>query len=312
MIHEPVDIERWKALFPIEMLREEIRQLVPQWFERDHGRPPRDYSEIADWVEMALPHTDSITGPLHVAMLVQEREELREQVPFRNPLPTDVFVLGKGEPARRDVTKTGGLPCWPRERPWPRTAAGEPMTFIAQFNFFDSLDITGPLPGELLLLFGDQTVPNGGYHDDPAAFAFHWLPAGLDDLIAAADVPETAWTLAPYYGEILRTVDYTYPEDHFEQWFRARVFEIEGIKIGGRPYWVQNPEFPDDRFLCVLGSNEAALNRPFAYVNTPEPLLPASTHFWPSDKSAVIWGDSGSLYIFLTADGKIRWSEQCY
>ncbi len=82
-------------------------------------------------------------------------ETLRDHFGLRyaGGIPTDVFVFGKGEPPKPEITKIGGLPYWPSSKPWPTTHDGKPIHFLAQFNFADSKDVTGELPGQLLLVF---------------------------------------------------------------------------------------------------------------------------------------------------------------
>jgi hypothetical protein len=105
-------------------------------------------------------------------------EVLRDRLALRvgRPVPTDVFVFGKGEAPRRDCTKVGGLPYWPADRPWPRNAAGVPYRFLAQFNFTDSVDLVPRLPDQVLLL-----LVNGGddWLYEPDSIHFEWVAPGL-------------------------------------------------------------------------------------------------------------------------------------
>src|SRR4051794_36092617 len=116
-IHERFDLDRWKNIFPLNELR-------------------------AQWKKSGIrePSGTDVIGPSDLAVIEQIREEAFAQRPDASleRIPTDVFVFGVGEPARRDVTKFGGLPYWPRSRPWPHTRQGASMQFAAQVCFADS------------------------------------------------------------------------------------------------------------------------------------------------------------------------------
>src|SRR5437879_1094826 len=105
-----------------------------------------------------------ITSPWHICQNEQLRGEMRDQFVWGPAVPVDLFIMADGEPADRHVTKIGGLPYrsgtpWPTMRdgeppygsatPRARMRDGEPLLFLAQFNFSDSKDLSGELPGDL-------------------------------------------------------------------------------------------------------------------------------------------------------------------
>lgn len=239
MIHEPVDVARWTSLFALGELREEARRFV---LDR-RATMPYEYptaESVDNHIARIEPGGQSVASPYHLAVVEQIREETGALQRVLGSVAADVFVFGRGEPARRDVTKIGGLPYWPRSRPWPRDAAGEPLTFVAQFCFADSRDIVGRLPGDVLLLFAAkedlrQDVEEG-------ALAVEWMPLGEATLMEAEEVPQGAntWEVPAFYGAIHRSRDYPGSEGHFSRYNRPeRLAVLDGTKIGGVPPWIQ-------------------------------------------------------------------------
>jgi hypothetical protein len=201
---------------------------------------------------------------------------------------TDRVYFVPGEPAERSVTKVGGLPYRASGVPWPTTASGEPMTFLAQFCFADSLDLVGRLPGDVLLIFADGPE---AYLPDPydESLAFEWYPLGLRQLAQTQEVPQTAWRLRPHFGVLARVGD-------------DALSEAE-TKIGGEPHWIQGAQGHDGRFLCELGALREA---PDGWDSRRDRTAPEV------DGAMLEMADAGCLYFFLGADGQITWSFQCY
>jgi hypothetical protein len=219
----------------------------------------------------------------------------------------DIFVLGRGEPARREATKLGGLPYWPRKRAWPTDAEGEIMTFIAQFCFADSRDIVGRLPGDVLLLFAAREDLDSDL--EPGLLHFEWMRLGETHLVQASDLPPSPWPwpITPYYGAIYRSRDYPGAEGHFSQYNAPeRLAILAGTKIGGVPRWVQIEEGIRDRFLCSLASVHAVTDRPYPYVNDPTPLARSEV----GERPGPLWGEASVLNLFLANNGKVVASVQ--
>ena len=97
-----------------------------------------------------------ITSPCHLCNNHRLRPLLADQVDWGPAVPVDIFVMADGEPPDPCSTKIGGLPYRPTGKPWPTTANGAPLRFLAQFCFEYSKDLTGPLPDDVLLVFGDE------------------------------------------------------------------------------------------------------------------------------------------------------------
>lgn len=289
-------------MFPLELLRAEAHQFV---IDRQRQTPESypDPGAVERHIALMSPKCEAaITSPHDIAVREQLCEEALSVQPSASGVPVDVFVFAWGEPDNRAVTKVGGLPYWPAVRPWPRASDGEPMTFVAQFCFADSEDITGELPGDVLVIFGDERAFfwSGWEYDDPSALQFHWMRLGDTNLIHAEQIPtrdQTEWLVLPCYGCIHRTLDF--PELGPE-------FVIEGTKIGGVPNWIQGEQPVGETFLCTLGSIQPAHQRPYPYVNRSDPIESWIAE-WP-----LMWGDAGSVFIFLDGAGQPHWVMQDY
>jgi hypothetical protein len=244
-------------------------------------------------------------------------ETVRDQYGMRTgrAIPTDVFVLGKGEAPRRDGTKFGGLPYWPADRPWPMDTDGYPCRFLAQFNFADSHDLFPSLPGEVLLIFT--------CHDDwplmiPLAVHFEWLPLGLEPIASISpellDFPQ-----AVFYGAIHRTADYPDADSagKLPRYETDRLRIIYGLKIGGWPYPIQ--DYYDDatceKLLCQISVLGCTTGVPYPWVNQRAGVTSSSTDAsdwmeWKSD--AYDLSDGGILLVFLEEDGLLSCNFDMY
>ncbi|MBW3636973.1 MAG: DUF1963 domain-containing protein, partial [Armatimonadetes bacterium] len=231
MIHQKLDIERWKAMFPLEPLRAEMQREGREWWKRARAESlatkweeldedaasvlrqvlPQGDEPTAQDLEKWQPGGTSITSPFHIAVIEQLREEVLREGEMAPRVATDVFVFAQGEAPQREITKIGGLPYRAAGQPWP-TFQGRAMNFIAQFCFADSRDIAPNLPGDVLLIFGDDECIEWT-DDDPSAMAFEWVNLGETNLVGAEEIPRAGWSLTPYYGEIHRTFDYPEAEE---------------------------------------------------------------------------------------------------
>jgi hypothetical protein len=299
MIHDEVDIERWIELFPLERLRKEGRDFVLARQKESPSNYPTKKA-LEDHIALMQPGGEQITGPFHIAVVEQIRREIFRSKTSADKVPTDVFVFSKGEPPRRDITKVGGLPYWPAKNPWPHRKQKR-LTFIAQFLFVDSS--VGSLPGDVLLIFGNSI------HMDPALLHFEWVTCADTELISAAEIPKPEFDLPPCYGSIFRTFDYPESDELFQSFKAPWCLDvIEGTKIGGVPRWIQGEEIIPGRFLCALGSIFPHGRHPFPYLNQPSPMDLNSVLSNPG----LMWGDVGSLYVFIDQWEKIHSVIQCY
>jgi hypothetical protein len=285
-VHDRLDLAHWVAQFPLSRLRAEARdyvlqrrQQLPQAYANDQA--------IEDHIHLMNPEWDIVVGPGPVAVNEQLRAEATAAgaQPARR-VPTDVMVWAAGEPANRAVTKIGGLPYRPADVVWPCEQSGEPMRFIGQLCFADSRDILPELPGDVLLVFGDEDA----LVVEPERLVFEWWPLTSARLVA--EVPAVEDPLVPYHAHLHRTDD----------WDDA-VFE--GTKIGGLPKFIQDVPDISGAYIGTLGSISVPDDQRYPFVNVAAPR-------GRSDENDLMIGDMGSLYLFLGADGTIAASSQCY
>lgn len=300
MVHDKLDIQHWNQVFPLSHLRQQATDFV---LGRQAADPAsyRDQSAVDKHIELMSPRADSVTSPHDIAVIQQLRDEAKSALQSLPTTDTDVFVFSRGEPARRDITKIGGLPYWPRKAKWPRRFLGKPKTFLAQFCFSDSKDITGALPGDVLLVFGEGGPANNIMSD---SLVFLWRSLGETDLVSEPDVPDDCFTVMPCYGTLYRTVDYAANDGGVD-----RLMAIEGTKIGGVPYWIQYPEPAAGRFLCALGSVQPDCRREYPWLNVRKPITEFQECHSPT---MLMWGDAGSLYLYIDSRGNICPVMQCY
>jgi hypothetical protein len=251
-----------------------------------------------------------ITSPYDVFSV----EELRDVHGLREgkALPADLLVFGKGESPRREATKVGGIPYWPADRPWPTDDEGAPLFFLAQFNFADSRDLfPTSLPGDVLLLL----VEDPEDYLEPDLIQFEWLTLGLPP-VSPFDESQMATTAGPFYGVIHRSADYPDATERATDLEVSQSYDLpilNGTKIGGVPHWIQGGDGSDDQFLCQLGSIQAAPQVPYPWVNQAESLgLEFDDRGIYGDSNSIVFGDMGSIYIFLDRDGSITSSFECY
>ena len=258
---------------------------------------------------------EMITGPSQICNNEQLRRALTNQYDWGPPVPMDVFVMSKGEPERRDVTKIAGLPYRPADAPWPSKPSGEPLAFLGQFNFTDSRDIIGETPGDVLLVFGDDV----DFHNEPKHF--EWQPLGLSDLAMLDQLSPNARKIAPCFGNRCRTANYPeavpkfkgrYPLlDGLEVWSPYWIPMYQATQIGRAPYFI--PE-EDDSLpgspLCTISSVQPDQHARYPWVNVSEPLNPPDKWMFGGDELMI--GDAGCIYIFMDDDGTVHACESCY
>jgi hypothetical protein len=217
-----------------------------------------------------------IIGPYDACLVANLRQKITNLVVLGEPYPADVFILSHGE-GTQDCTKIGGLPFWRRHLPWP-TCSGQPLPFLAQFNFAESEDITGELPGDILLLFGDCGSPDH--------LQLHWESTSYKGPLVTTDIVPINEGSPAFYGVRWRTdnfpgwhpineedaSDITLPDGTFVLNLYL-VLELLGIQIGQFPFVPPGSRFcaPNESILCTIPSvfpTTAVANPFFNYVGS--------------------------------------------
>ncbi len=198
----------------------------------------------------------------------------------------------------------GELPFWPESHEWPTDDANQPTRFVAQFYFGDSRCIFDDLPGDLFVIFGKPA----GHSSE--SLQYHWVQTSDEAPINAKDMPRVENEFLPRYVVLHRTFDFVNVQRVFDRYKASfQLPQIEGTKIGGVPSWIQEqPEELSGQFLCALGSILPKTGQPYPYVNHAEPIGFSEGH----DRRLMTWGDAGSVYLYLQADGSVRALEQSY
>lgn len=229
----------------------------------------------------------------------------------REPRDCIVFTLTRTEPSDRATTRLGGLPYWPRRRPWPAcTFCGEPLQFAAQLDFRDPR-IRPTVPGDVLTFhycFG--CFPEEGC--DTSLLTWHG-PEVAAELVAPEDVPPvpSEHAFGPFYGQARDALDYPAPAEAYGggiagTGYTYLQFTLQGTKIGGYPPRIQPFEPPVDssgrpmRFLGTIGSAQGYIvDQRGDSIHSDGDLL---------------WGDMGSVYLWISeADSReVSWFMLCY
>ena len=254
-------------------------------------------------------------GPASICYREQLCAWASETYDLGRSVPTDVFVLGWGEPDRRDMTKFGGLPYRPRGMPWPLSQeTGKPLTFFCQLRFRESRDLLPPLPGDMLLCFFEDSGvwPFDGFPGPPV---FEWYPLGLDDLARPDEVPTPGFDFPVCYGLRHRTRDYVEPHAvyalrsvlpprlHYMYSDNASLLGLtiwNNIKIGGVPCWANPQEIAQEGvepgpFLASLAPMSDSLEE-WPWVNS-------RAERWGRGFS---WSEEGTAQLFLDNRGRVH------
>lgn len=193
------------------------------------------------------------------------------------------------------------------------------LRFLAQFNFADSHDLVGPLPGDVLLLFGD--------YDHPFIKHYEWHPLGLTDLINPTDVPTTGYSIrnddfACCYGQIYRTRDYPDGERLCKERFghvsddygQTYVFRPKANRIGGMPQFIQGEPNLAGRLIAVLDGISTCGMSPWPWLNVEQ--LPEQKPVRRGERrdnrfTRTFLDSDASIYLYLCDNGRVAWEDQC-
>ena len=193
-------------------------------------------------------------------------------------------------PIAEPVTKFGGQPVWVAAPEWPLSReTGEPMRFICQAAI--DPELFGGEPGRVAYLFmtdGEEYV-DGTWEPGGGENAVIIQPDGDNVETSSLATGPSLYRMEEREGEeLLQPVPCEYavdlkadtdPEPGSEDDDEGAAYEE--VKIGGTPVFIQGEEYPaGDGWRLLLQIDSASV--PF-YVN---------------------FGDTGTGYAFLSADGR--------
>jgi hypothetical protein len=131
-----------------------------------------------------------ITSPIDLWEVEEARDDIGRES-MGEPVPVHMFLWSVLPPVKPYLTKLGGVPWRPADRPWPKNHRGKPCTFVAQFCFADSRDLVSPqLPGDVLLVFFEGW--NSWTGND---VVLEWSSLAIEEPFASIDVPEQELTV---------------------------------------------------------------------------------------------------------------------
>ncbi|MFZ1937336.1 MAG: DUF1963 domain-containing protein [Thermoguttaceae bacterium] len=318
--HEVVDIERWIELYPLETFENEETEAPPICPPEANDEQKRAWQYLyGDSQCLEKAEGQIIVSPADLAMIEQVRRRASQTHSLGKAVPTDIFLLGVGEPEAPCLTKVGGIPYRPADKPWPRANDGTPLSFFLQFCFLDSKDLVpSNLPGDVMLLF----VRNWDSLTKPAetdSYRIEWSRIPLHNPVAAGQCPEQPIAAPKYYGAIYRTNEYPESEGVFEQeghesyWLFAKT---QATRIGGDTWFIQYDHDPRQQgetllctFNCVYLKGRAGSEVRFPFVNVDSSRRLSKEQI---STMRIILGDCGCLYFLVDEQGNVRWEHQCY
>jgi hypothetical protein len=265
-----------------------------------------------------LMYEHSVVSPMDLVQRERFLRLLAKEMNLGEAVACDALVFGYDEPDDRHVTKVGGLPFWLADKKWPVSSDGVPLEFLVQFNFCASWDILPKLPDEMLSVFVE-------YRDEVIqSCKCIWQPIDLDlPLVARKQIPKVKEPMvaAPAYAVACRINEYPHAKPlknkiPIDDW--ATLTTIRGAKIGGVPhYFSDDPPKPEGKFICALHSLRHPVNIPWPFANVEEPLTPKMLGGIGLGGGAgcydtVKFADQGTLYFFLSDEGRVQVKLQCW
>jgi len=285
------------------------------------ARPGRAHLEI-DTAELERVLTNSpvprtvrsvIVGPhdLHVLNALRSRHGVKSE----GAVPSDYFLMARGDAPSRAMTKLGGVPYLPASIPWPERD-GTVADFYAQLNFQDSKGIVPAIPGDVLLVFRFHDLDCASWDRD--LYECIWVKVAEHELIPAAYVRHSeAGAKDPWpamHGYRVRSYDHpamagrATGADPVPGGLRS----ANATKIGGQASDQQNewgPAVPDDwRFLGQVTGVFVATDVPYALVDRRSPVSPYPD---PDFRSATSGPGNGITCFFLDPSGAVRVHFSC-
>jgi hypothetical protein len=198
---------------------------------------------------------------------------------LRDPVPTQVFTFAEGKLAdacqTHRSTVLGPFPL-PTSTSWPTCGlCGSKLAFLGVLDFRQLLALK--LPGDALVLHACKEC---GYPADLETHSAIWLTLSKGVEIVS-DAPHGKIEV----GTRWNTMDYPIPEELSATGpFQNETgtffnFSCFATKVGGRPFWIQSDEIPNDS----SGQRMEFLG-----------------HWWGTDETEI--GDCGLAYLFYSTN----------
>tara|TARA_A100001391_G_scaffold192590_2_gene166956 strand:- start:50 stop:946 length:897 start_codon:yes stop_codon:yes gene_type:complete len=295
--HEQLDLKYWLNKFPLESFVEQQRTLCAEY-----NRPFSD-----DW----LPDNQVISSPVHLAAAEHSRRAILDRGHDLGPSsPTDVFLWRLCSLSSGPVTRIGGQPFRDPRKPWPTSANGRELPFLAQISFLDSKDISpNDLPGDVLSIYGHWS---GNTYIDMNSLAFEW--ASLDGGQTSTKYDIHQWNFCAE-GVIHRTVSYPECDDSIHELGFAVPDLLQATQIGAHPLRIQGDDDDEDGSSVFASFSSLQPFEDWPFINCPETprfTYPKGHEGRLSDVFEMMMGDMGSLYFLKEDSGRISQSWDCY
>ncbi|MFG0292725.1 MAG: DUF1963 domain-containing protein [Phycisphaerales bacterium JB050] len=288
--HPRFDFDYWAKHFPVDTSKASKRK--PVYRTKD--------GELVDLRE--------VNSPIELAESEQVRWDLARRLRLRGK-PADIFVFREGEPPSPYLTKFGGRPYWPVGRPVPLDESGNPMRFIGQLCFLDSLDIIDlELPGEVLVIF-DSWAPTQGherYESFSESKAAVWVTRAEVEASGMASGLDSYLNFVAH-GQIHRTMDYHARRAFY--YLAQPALAATRVGRGGDHPQRRPDEAPINEVGCVY-----SFRAPRVW---PDPADPHTLkdhrdyEHWTDRFMEIMIGDVGGMYFNLEDDGTVSIDDSC-
>lgn len=258
---------------------------------------------------------EDVTGPVEICNNEWLRLNMRDAYDWGEEWPADLFVMADGEPENRASTKIGGLPYRAASEPWPLDDVGQPLDFIAQFDFSDSEDIVGKTPADILLIFAKN---DDGWFEQ---YYFEWISIQADQESLVSEVPQSKFPFKPCYGYRCRVNNYPFAEEKESEggypqclgkdvWSSYFLTQYQATQIGMAPFEPQAGIPEDWTPLCTVASVQPDMHSKFPWVNREHPLYNKGE--WNFQHQYLMIGDLGCIFICVDDNGQLKVHEECY
>lgn len=289
--------------------------------------------DIRHW-KKALPpklHPDGfshgdVDKPGDVVCMEWARREAKRKGDIGPSVPADIFVWSSmSDNDKPWLTRIGGTPWRPKDKPWPAAKDGRPLVFLGQICFADSKDLLSfKLPGEVALIYG---AFDGGYCWLNDGSALEWSPLKIKDPATITSSPWGCHLPMEYQGVIHRTVQYTDWRSH-DAPFEACGWKHGGFNIGAvqatsigkyceLPQGWPFEERDGNELVCTLSSFSLYGEDGWPCVDVP--VSPRAVDHKVEEFSSFslahalgFWvGDGGTIWVYRDKKGEFHLDEAC-